>query len=408
MNTQQSKAWLIPLAAMGLTASALAGVPDAAADISPPPSASGWEFRVEPYGWLTGLDGKTGVGPLVTELSPSFSDILDYLDMAAALQFEARNGRWGILADGFYADLGGSGSTPGRVYDHVDVDMKQFIGELSVSYRVYECDQGFVDVYGGFRYNNLSLDFEAALDPAGIASLSSDASDRIVEGLQDRAEAIVEPKVDEFKTAAAAERTKIEDKVRSKIEAEADKRVKRLLIRQLEGRGSRSGVDLRKLESDKISLALKKERLALTQAAADLEVAKLRASVDASLQNKVNQAQSRVKQAEQDLANAINKQITARAPTAISEDKDWFDPILGVRAQWNFNDKWFLAGRSDIGGFSVGSDLTWSVQGTVGYRFTEKVSAELGYRYLDTDYKDGAFTYDMAEHGIFTGLNIVF
>ena len=408
MKTQLSYAWLIPLAGMGLPASALAGVPDAAVDIAPPPSASGWEFRVEPYGWLTGLDGKTGVGPFVTELSPSFADIFDYLDMAAALQFEARNGRWGILADGFYADLGGSGSTPGRVYDHVDLEMKQFIGELSVSYRVYECPQGFVDVYGGFRYNNLSMDFEAVLDPAGIASLSTDASSRIVDGLEDRAEAIVQPKADDFKAATAAERTKIENTVRTKIEAEAEKRVKRQLIRQLETRGSRGGVDLRNLASDKVALALKKERLALTKAAADLEIAKLRASVDASLQNKVNQAQSRVKQAEQDLANAINKQISARAPTALSADKDWIDPILGVRAQWNFNDKWFLAGRSDIGGFSVGSDLTWSLQGTVGYRFTEKVSAELGYRYLDTDYKDGDFTYDMAEHGIFTGLNITF
>lgn len=408
MKTQFSKAWLVSLAGMGLPASALAGVSDAAAGPAAPPPANGWEFRVEPYGWLTGLDGRTGVGPFVTELSPSFSDIFDYLDMAAALQFEARNGRWGIVADGFYADLGGSGGTPGRVYEHVDLEMKQFIGELSVAYRVYECPRGFVDVYGGVRYNNLSMDFEASLDPAGIASLSKDASNRISEGLEDRAKAIVQPKAEDFKAAAAADRTKIENSVRSKIEAEAEKRVKRLLIRQIENRGSRGGVDLRNLASDKIALALKKERLALAQAAANLEIARLRASVDASLQNKVNRAQSRVKQAEQDLANAINKQITARAPTSISADKDWIDPILGVRTEWNIHDKWFLAGRSDIGGFGVGSDLTWSVQGTVGYRFTGNVSAELGYRYLDTDYKDGAFTYDMAEHGIFTGLNITF
>lgn len=408
MKTQLSKTWLLSLAGTALPGTLLAGVPDAAVDLAPPQPASGWEFRVEPYAWLTGLDGKTGVGPFVTELSPSFSDIIDHIDMAAALQIEARKGRWGILADGFYADLGGSGSTPGRVYEQVDLDMKQFIGELSVSYRVYECPQGFVDVYGGFRYNKLSMDFEAALDPAGIASLSSDASNRIVEGLENRAEAIVQPKVDDFKAAAAAGRAKIENSVRTKIEAEAEKRVKRQLIRQLRDRGSRGGVDLRDLASDKIALALKKERLALAKAAADLEVARLRASVDASQQNKVNQARSNFKQAEQNLASAIDKQITARAPTSLSADKDWIDPILGARAQWNINDKWFLAGRSDIGGFGAGSDLTWSAQGTVGYRFTDKVSAELGYRYLDTDYQDGGFTYDMAEHGVFTGLNIVF
>lgn len=399
---------LLPLAAAALSGTALAGVPDATVDIAPSKPASGWQFRAEPYGWLTGLDGTTGVGPFVTELSPSFADIFDKIDMAAALQLEARKGRWGIMADGFYADLGGSGSTPGRVYDTVELDMKQFIGELSVAYRVYECPQGFVDVYGGFRYNSISLDFEASLDPAGISDLGSDAADRVVEGLKDRAESIAAPKVEDFKNAAAAERTKIENQVRSSIEAEAEKRVKQTLIRQLRNHGRDGGIDLRELASDRIAVALKKERLTLAKAAADLEVARLRAAADASLQNKVNQARSRFKQAESALADAIAKQVTARAPTSISEEKDWIDPILGVRGQWNFNDKWFLAGRSDIGGFGVGSDFVWSVQGTVGYRFTEKVSAELGYRYLDTDYQDGAFTYDMAEHGIFTGLNITF
>ena len=73
--------------------------------IETPPASSGWEFRIEPYGWLTGLDGRTGVGPLVAGIDQSFSDIFDNLDMAAALQFEARNGRWGIIADGFYAEI---------------------------------------------------------------------------------------------------------------------------------------------------------------------------------------------------------------------------------------------------------------------------------------------------------------
>lgn len=405
MRTQRFRAGLLSLATTPLLGSASAGVPDAAVDLPAPPGTSGWEFRIEPYGWLTGLDGETGLGPLITEVSPSFGDIFQHIDMAAALQFEARKGPWGILADGFYADLGDSGTTPGDVYEQVDIDVKQFIGELSAAYRVYEGPQGFVDVYAGFRYNNLSMNFGASLDPVGIANLSSDASNRVVVGLEDRAKAIVEPKVDDFKTAAAAERTKIENQVRAKIEAEAEKRVKRLLIRQLE---NREALDHRRHLPGRIALAVKKERLALAKAAADLEIARLRASVDASLQGATRQARSRFKQAERNLANSINRQVTVHSPTSLSAENHWMDPILGLRAQWNFHDKWFLAGRSDIGGFGVGSDLTWSVQSTVGYRFTESVSAELGYRYLSTDYKDGAFTYDMAEHGVFTGLNIVF
>ncbi len=122
----------------------------------------------------------------------------------------------------------------------------------------------------------------------------------------------------------------------------------------------------------------------------------------------MKQARSRVEQAEKKLAAAINKQLVSKVPTEASAEKDWLDPIVGVRAQWNINDRFFLAGKSDIGGFGVGSDLAWTLQATAGYNFTEKVSAELGYRYLHTDYRDGAFTYDIAPAGIFTSLNLKF
>ena len=91
--------------------------PEIADPISIPATADSlWEFRVEPYGWLTGLDGSTTVGGITTDIdAPFFNDILDNLKMAAALQFEARyNQKWGIVVDGFYADLGARGPHPGR------------------------------------------------------------------------------------------------------------------------------------------------------------------------------------------------------------------------------------------------------------------------------------------------------
>ena len=377
-------------------------------NIQTPAAASPWQFRIEPYGWLTGIDGTTGVGPFITDIDQSFSDIFDNINMAAALQFEARHGRWGFIADGFYADLGGSGSPSGPLYDTVEVDMKQFIGELSVAYRVYESPSAFIDVYGGMRYNNLSMDFEASLDPAGIQSASDTASERIVSGLGERAAAIVQPKVASYKTGTTARRAAIEAQITSAIETEADGRVKRDLEKQLVQIRRDGGLDARDIASNRIIRAVKSERLALARSTARLEVAQLKASVDASQQGRVAKAQSSVARDEARLAAAINKQLTTRLPTAISADKDWVDPIVGVRAQWNFNDKWFLAGQSDIGGFGVGSDLAWSMQATAGYNFTKNVSAELGYRYLDTDYEDGAFTYDVAESGIYTSLNIRF
>lgn len=367
-----------------------------------------WQFLIEPYGWLTGLDGRTGVGPLITDIDQPFSDIFDNLDMAAALRFEARKARWGVIMDGFYADLGGSGSPSGPLYDSVEIDMKQFIGELSIAYRVYESPKGFVDIYGGIRYNNLSMDFEASLDPAGIQSASTAASERVVSGLGESADAIVQPQIESYKSATTALRSDIEAQVTSEIVAEADGRLKRDLEKQLVKIGRDGGFDARVISSGGIIRAVKAERLALARSTAQLEVAQLKASVDASQQAAVAAAQSTVDQDEKQLAAAINQQLTNRLPTSASADKSWVDPIIGFRAQWNITDRWFLAGKSDIGGFGVGSDLAWTLQATVGYNFTDTISAELGYRYMHTDYEDGAFIYDMAEAGIYTGLNIRF
>jgi opacity protein-like surface antigen len=170
----------------------------------------------------------------------------------------------------------------------------------------------------------------------------------------------------------------------------------------------RHGLDLGTVARNRISRAVKTQRLELARSTAQLEVAQLRASVDATLQNKVTQAEARVQNAEDDLAGAINSQLQQRLPTSVSADKTWTDPIIGARAQWNINDKWFLAGKGDIGGFGVGSDFAWNLQATVGYQFTETISAELGYRYYQTDYSDGGFVYDMAESGLYTGVNFRF
>ncbi len=378
--------------------------------IETPAAATGspWEFSASPYGWLTGLDGTVGVGGLTGEVNESFSDILPNLKMAAALQLEARNGRWGIIADGFYADMGASSNPPGPLYDYVNVDIKEFLGELDVAYRVYQGPSGFVDLYAGLRYNNISGDFTGNLNTAGIQAASDNASSRIVTGIKNRAEAIVQAKAAAFAAGTAAERTAIETQLTSAIKAEADGRIKRDLEKQLLEIRRSGGLDARDIASEKISLAVKARRLELAKSTAELKIAQLRASVDSSLQGKVATARSRVAAAEQKLATAINNQIVKRLPTSASATKDWVDPIVGCRAQWNINQKWYLAGRTDIGGFGVGSDLVWTLQGTVGYNFTEKVSADLGYRYMHTDYTNGGFTYDVATAGIYTSLNIRF
>jgi hypothetical protein len=40
----------------------------------------------------------------------------------------------------------------------------------------------------------------------------------------------------------------------------------------------------------------------------------------------------------------------------------------------------FLAARGEVGGFGVGSQITWNTQAMIGVNFTRNGFAELGYR----------------------------
>ena len=222
--------------------------------------SSAWEFRAEPYAWLTALNGSTTAAGVTTNVDAGFEDIAEVLKFAAALQLEARKDRWGFLFDGFYANLGNSGNAPALSNDRVDLGFKQFLGEFDVLYRVSETSNSYLDLYAGARYNRLDLDVRVS----GVNNFSD------------------------------------------------------------------------------------------------------------------------------------------------SDSKDWVDPIIGVRSQWNINDRWYLAGKGDLGGFTITSRITYNLLGVVGYNFTDKISSEIGYRYFDTDYTDGGFGYDIAQAGLFLGLNVNF
>ncbi len=86
----------------------------------------------------------------------------------------------------------------------------------------------------------------------------------------------------------------------------------------------------------------------------------------------------------------------------------WVDPLLGIRGTWNLSDKWNIRARGDIGGFGVGSDFSWHAILTAKYQLNETISFKIGYRYLDIDYDDNGFVYNMATSGITAGVGFRF
>ena len=88
---------------------------------------------------------------------------------------------------------------------------------------------------------------------------------------------------------------------------------------------------------------------------------------------------------------------------AASGSKTWMDPIIITRLSAEIKQKWLFQFRGDIGGFGIGSDLTWQLQAYAGYRFGKVFQLTGGYRYLSVDYDKGAdterFVFSMASFG---------
>jgi hypothetical protein len=90
----------------------------------------------------------------------------------------------------------------------------------------------------------------------------------------------------------------------------------------------------------------------------------------------------------------------------ISNREDWVDPIIGFKGRMPLGEsKFFVGGALAIGGFGVGSDFMWDGLINLGYQWTAMFSTTVGYRYLDVDYDQDDFLYDVYQDGPIIGLS---
>ena len=125
-----------------------------------------WEFVLEPYLLATSIEGETSLGRISgVPVDVSFSDILDNLDMAGMLNFEAqhKNG-WGIIMD--YAFMNLSADTNVGFGGVIDAGVRQRIFEGLVSRRL-DLAKGDMELYGGIRWwdNRITADFDPVIWP---------------------------------------------------------------------------------------------------------------------------------------------------------------------------------------------------------------------------------------------------
>ncbi len=199
------------------TASAWAGTGSLDFDTDPYPGKeitvlesrdSPWSFSIQPYGWLPSLAGDVGVRGLpASHIDYSARTLIANLRWGAFLEGEARYGRFGLLADGFFVDLQADGDLGGTLYESASVGVQQGVGQLALAYRLIEDRRGFVDFYVGARYNYLGLTVSADQDAGGIARVGDDTSERISNRLAEATDRLITRRATELRdqaTAAAA------------------------------------------------------------------------------------------------------------------------------------------------------------------------------------------------------------
>jgi hypothetical protein len=169
-----------------------------------PSAEPGWRFAVTPYAWLPSIDGDLryrapdalGGGAAGANVGIDAVNILEALNFATMVAAEARNGRFSILTDFIYLDLGNAKSGV-RSVDFVqagrnpvsttlnagtETSVRGSLWTLAGAYTLADGGWGHVDALAGFRLFSLSTrtDVRLSTDVAGPgAGLSFARSGRL-------------------------------------------------------------------------------------------------------------------------------------------------------------------------------------------------------------------------------------
>jgi hypothetical protein len=108
------------------------------------------------------------------------------------------------------------------------------------------------------------------------------------------------------------------------------------------------------------------------------------------------------------LAATTGADLLSDGSRSVDARQNWWDPVIGVRGLYPLAKKWTAVGAADIGGFGVGSDLTYQLLAGINWQFAKSVSAKFGYRTLYQDYEKDGFIWDMTASGFYLGAGFQF
>lgn len=329
-----------------------------------------WKFALSMPGWIAGVDGTVGLNGINSDLSINPSDAIRHLDMAATFRGEASKGRFGIMADFVYLSLS-DGIGTNTVVKKVDIQLDETMGDLGMRWRVVEGPRGWIDVTAGVRYWNLYQKVVVQPNSPRITDVSENLVDAVSSALR-----------------TALKASQIGEIITAHLSAQA-------ITPEREASGGH--IPIAPLRGRDHVLLVRVVRQEITQRQAELTAAVQAAERAVGTARVV--AQQRVKKIKGEISQRIADKLEDALSARVSRTDDWFDPYVGLRARYNFNDRFYVTAKGDIGGFGVGSELTWQAEGAFGWQVTPSIFAEVGYRALSVDYEQDGLLFDTITHG---------
>lgn len=110
------------------------------------------------YRWLPGVGTTVETTSGDVEAEVEFADILDKLDFAFLAALEARKGRWALVGDLQYFDLGAQTSSDIAFIESVEIDSKMAILGGYTLYDLSDSPDTRIKLGGGLRYYDAKSD----------------------------------------------------------------------------------------------------------------------------------------------------------------------------------------------------------------------------------------------------------
>jgi hypothetical protein len=335
---------------------------------------------------MAGMDGTVGLHGINADIDLGFGDILPHFDMIFAMRAEAGKGPFGIYGEFIYMSLS-DGTAVNGLIQKVDVRVDVYLVDGALSWRVINQPRWSLDLAAGTHYTNLYERMTLQADTVAIDEASVTFVDNITPALRNRLNEDI---------SNSQFITRLESAIRADITNRIDN--------SLGGQQRKPTIPIGPVAGDiREHIAQRVERFIQAKQAvleARIDALKLKgAARRAAVARAVNAAKAQI-------ANQLAFRLDKSLNQTLARDDYWFDPYVGLRGRYNFNKVFYTAVRGEIGGFDVGADLMWEVEGVIGINLTRSIFTEVGYRALSIDYENNGLLFDAIMHGpqITTGI----